>query len=55
MWNLPGVEECGETDVVVHSSQGQLVEWNGLKLHIKAGSLPEGLQQCAIFIKASGL
>ena len=53
VWKLPGVEVCGETDVVVHSSQGQLVEWNGLKLHIHAGSLPEGLQQCTIFIKAS--
>ena len=53
VWKLPGVEECGETSVVVHSSQGQLVEWNGLKLHIHAGSLPEGLQQCTIFIKAS--
>ena len=53
MWKLPGVEECGEMSVVVHSSQGHLVEWNGLKLHIHAGSLPEGLQQCTIFIKAS--
>ena len=53
MWKLPGVEECGETSVVVQFSQGQLVEWNGLKLHIHAGSLPEGLQQCTIFIKAS--
>jgi hypothetical protein len=53
VWKLPGVEECGESSVVVHSSQGQLVEWNGLKLHIHTGSLPEGLQQCTIFIKAS--
>ena len=53
MWTLPGVEECGEMSVVVHSSQGQLVEWNGLKLHIHAGSLPKDLQQCTIFIKAS--
>ena len=53
MWTLPGVEVCGETSVVVHSSQGQLVEWNGLKLYIHAGSLPKGLQQCTIFIKAS--
>ena len=53
MWKLPGVEECGETSVIVHSSQGQLVEWNGLKLHIHTGCLPEGLQQCTIFIKAS--
>ena len=37
----------------VHSFQGQRVEWKGLKLHIHAGSLPEGLQQCTIFIKVS--
>ena len=53
MWKLPLVEECDETSVVMHSSQGQLIEWNGLKLHIHAGSLPEGLQQCTIHIKAS--
>jgi hypothetical protein len=53
IWKLPGIEECGETSVVVISSQGRLVEWNGLKLYIRAGSLPEGLQQCTIFIKAS--
>ena len=53
LWNLPGVEGCGEKIVVVHSSQGQLIEWNSLKLQIHAGSLPEGLQQCSIFIKAS--
>ena len=53
MWKVPGVEECDETSVVVYCSQGQLVEWNGLKLHIHAGSLPKGLQQCTISIKAS--
>ena len=53
MWKLPGVEECGETSVVIYSSQGQLVEWNGLKMHIHEGSLPEGIDQCAIYIKAS--
>ena len=37
----------------MHSSQGQLVEWNGLKLHICAGSLPEGIDQCTIMIKVS--
>ena len=52
-WKLPGVDECGETSVVVHYSQGRLVEWNGLKLQIHAGSLPEGLEQCTIIIKAS--
>ena len=55
MWTLPSVEEYGEMSVVVHSPQGQLVKWKGLKLHIRAGSLPESLQQCysTIFIKAS--
>ena len=53
MWKLPGVEECGETSVVISSSQGQLVEWNGLKLNIHEGSIPEGIDQCTIYIKAS--
>ena len=53
MWKLPGIEECGEKSVVVHSSHGQLVEWNGLKLHIHEGSLPEGVHQCKIYIKVS--
>ena len=53
MWKLQGVEECDETSVIVHSSQGQLVEWNGLKLHIHEGSLPEGVHQCKIYIIAS--
>ena len=53
MWKLPGIEECGEESVIVHSSHGQLVEWNGLKLHIHEGSLPEGVHQCKIDIKTS--
>ena len=53
VWKLPGVEECDETCVVISSSQGQLVEWNGFKLHIREASLPEGLHQCTIYIKAS--
>ena len=53
MWKLPGIEECGEESVIVHSSHGQLVEWNGLKLHIHEGILPEGVHQCKIYIKAS--
>ena len=53
MWKLPGVEECDETSIVILSSQGRLVEWNGIKLHIHEDSLPEGLQQCTIYIKAS--
>ena len=53
MWKLPGVEECGETSVVISSSQGQVVDWNGLKLNVHEGSLPEGIDQCMIYIKAS--
>ena len=53
VWRIPGVKECDERSVVIYSFQGQLVKWNGLKLHIHAGSLPKGLQQCTIFIKAS--
>ena len=55
VWILRGVEECGETSVVVHSSHGQLFTWEGfgLKLHIHENSLPEGMQQCTINIKAS--
>ena len=53
MWLLPGVEVCSETSVIVHASQGQLVDWNGLKLHIHMGSLPKHLHHCKIFIKAS--
>ena len=47
------MEECAEKRVVVHSSQGQLVEWSGLRLHIHEGSLPKNLHQCTIYIKAS--
>ena len=39
--------------MVISSSQGQFVEWNGLKMHIHEGSLPEGIDQCTIHIKAS--
>ena len=53
VWKLSGVEECSQISVVVHSTQGQDVEWNGLKLHIHAGSLPEGIDQCTILIKVS--
>ena len=52
-WLLPGVEMCGETSVIVYTSQGQLIDWNDLKLHIHMGSLPKGLHQCKIFIKVS--
>ena len=37
----------------MYSSQGQVFQWNGLKLQIHEGSLPEGLQQCKIYIKVS--
>ena len=53
MWKLRGVEEISETNVIVHSSQGQLVDWNGLKLHIHKDCLPEGVDQCTIYIKVS--
>ena len=53
MWKLPGVEECAEKSVVVHSSQGQIVEWSSLRLHIHKDSLPKNLHQCTIYIKAS--
>ena len=53
VWKLPGVEECSQISVVVHSTQGQDVEWNGLKLHIHAGSLPEGIDRCTLLIKVS--
>ena len=53
MWKLQGVEECDQTSVTVYSSQGQVVEWNGLKLHFHEGSLPEDLHHCKIYIMAS--
>ena len=47
------MEECAEKSVVVHSSQGQIVEWSSLRLHIHKDSLPKNLHQCTIYIKAS--
>ena len=54
-WDLPGVEVCGEMTVVVHSSGAQQITWEGfgLKLHIDEGSLPAGIHQCTLTIKAS--
>ena len=54
-WNLCGVEVCGEMTVVVYSSHYQQVTWPGygLRLHIPKGSLPAGMEQCTINIKAS--
>ena len=54
-WDLRGVEVCGEMTVVVHSSVAQQITWEGfgLKLHIDEGSLPAGIHQCTLTIKAS--
>ena len=54
-WDLCGVEVCGEVTVVVHSSGAQRITWEGfgLKLHIDKGSLPAGIHQCTLTIKAS--
>ena len=54
-WDLPGVEVCGEMSVVVHSSRYQPVTWEGfgLRLHIQEDSLPAGMEQCTLNIKAS--
>ena len=54
-WDLRGVEVCGEITVVVHSSGAQQITWQGfgLKLHIEKGSLPAGIHQCTLTIKAS--
>ena len=49
------MEVCGEKTVVVYSSHPQQFTWEGfgLKLSIPKGSLPAGMQQCTINIKAS--
>ena len=54
-WDLRGVEVYGEMTVVVHSSGAQQITWEGfgLKLHIDEGSLPAGIHQCTLTIKAS--
>ena len=54
-WELHGVEVCGEMTVVVLSSHAQHITWEefGLKLHIDEGSLPAGVDQCRLNIKAS--
>ena len=52
-WKLRGVEEFDEISVVVNSSQGRHVEWNGLRLQIHEGSLPVGIDQCTVYIKVS--
>ena len=54
-WNLRGVEVHGEKTVVVYSSCAQQItmEGFGLKLHIQEGSLPAGMEQCILQIKAS--
>ena len=54
-WNLRGVEMCREMTVTVYSSHYQQITWEGfgLKLHIQEGSLPAGMKQCILQIKAS--
>ena len=49
------MEVCGQITVVVHSSHTQKITWEefGLKLHIDEGSLPAGVHQCSLSIKAS--
>ena len=49
------MDVCGEKEVVVYSSQAREFEWKGfgLKLTIQKGSLPAGVEQCTINIKAS--
>ena len=39
--------------MVISSFQGQVVDWNGLKMYIHEASLPEDVDQCTIYIKAS--
>ena len=54
-WNLRGADMSGEMSVVVYSSHYQQITWEdfGLKLHIQEGSLPAGMEQCILQIKAS--
>ena len=54
-WHLRGVDVCAEMTVVVYSSHTQQITWEdfGLKLYIRKGSLPVGMEQCIINIKAS--
>ena len=49
------MEVCGEMTVVVHSSHAQQITWGGfgLKLDIEEGSLPAGVDQCILIIRAS--
>ena len=55
IWNLRGAEVCGEETIMVYSSHAQQITWEGfgLKLHIQEGSLPAGMEQCILQIKAS--
>ena len=52
---MRGVEVCGETTMVVYSTHTQQISWEdfGLKVLIRKGSLPVGMEQCMINIKAS--
>ena len=52
--SIHGVEVVGETDFVV-STKGGFFEWKGygLKLSVPEDSLPTGMEQCRINVKAS--
>ena len=54
-WNLRGVEVYREITVVVYSSHDQPITWEGfgLRLLFQKGSLPAGMEQCTINVKAS--
>ena len=53
-FELCGVDVCGETTFEITNS-ARLFEWTdfGLKLHICEGTLPEGVNQCVVSVKAS--
>ena len=53
-WDLRGVEVSGEKTIIVDAYAQQII-WKGfgLRLHISDGTLPAGIQQCVVSIKAS--
>lgn len=53
-FDLQGVNVCSEKMLTVTTS-AQSLYWEeyGLKLHVREHSLPEGMEQCTILIKAS--
>ena len=51
---LPGVEKCGETNVVfTNTSQSFCWKGFGLQINIPDGALPANVKQCTLNIKAS--